>query len=84
MCGWVEPPPHKFFDHDDFDPSDYNMFDSFEGYTWHKFQHSKQEKYTNFYIKEAADKEFNELHNITFDIDIIWINNDLKPSYPDE
>ena len=31
---------HKFYDHDDFVATDYNMFDSFEGYTWHKYEHS--------------------------------------------
>jgi len=41
---------HKFFDHGDLDPNDYNMFDSFEGYTWHKYEHSKEE-FSQFYIK---------------------------------
>jgi len=76
----AEDTPHKFFDHDDFNPADYNLFDSFEGYTWHKMQNAK-ETYTQFYIKKAADKEFAELLNITFDVDIIYINNKVKPKY---
>ena len=31
---------HKFFDHGDYVATDYNMFDTFEGYTWHKYEHS--------------------------------------------
>lgn len=72
--------PHKFFDHDDFDPTDYNLFDSFEGYTWHKIQNTR-EQYSQFYIEKQADKEFKELLNIVFDVDIVYINGKIKPTF---
>ena len=74
--------PHKFFDHGDFQPGDYNMFDTFEGYSWQKFEHGSS-KYSSFYIKEQADKEFAELLNITFDVDLVHLNGVFKPKYPD-
>lgn len=64
----------KFYDHGEFEDTDYNMFDTFEPYTWHKYQHSVHSKKQNmraFYLKEQVQKEFAELLNITFDIDII-------------
>ena len=79
--------PHKFYDHDDFVATDYNMFDSFEGYTWHKFEHSihtNQENHRQFFLKTQAEKEFGELLNITFDIDLIQINSIIKPTYRDD
>ena len=30
---------NSFYDHYDMIDTDYNMFDTFEGYTWHRFQH---------------------------------------------
>tara|TARA_B110000285_G_C14870433_1_gene488912 strand:+ start:68 stop:394 length:327 start_codon:yes stop_codon:yes gene_type:complete len=78
---------HKFYDHDDFVATDYNMFDTFEGYTWHKYEHSihtNQENHRQFYLKKQAQKEFGELLNITFDIDLISINSIVKPVYKEE
>ena len=48
---------HKFYDHDDFVATDYNMFDSFEGYTWHKYEHSihnNLENHRQFYLSKQA------------------------------
>ena len=75
--------PHKFYDHDDYKATDYNMFDSFEGYTWHKYEHTKSKGLKQFYIQKQADKEFNELLNVTFDVDIVYINGIIKPKYED-
>ena len=74
---------HKFFDHNDFNPADYNLFDSFEGYTWHKQIH-QADNYSQFYISTQADKEFEELLNITFDVDLVYINDEQKPTYEAE
>jgi len=56
---------HKFFDHGDFDPADYNLFDTFEPYTWHKYEHSAAQaasstskNFREFYLGKQAEKEF--------------------------
>lgn len=54
--GWCKD-HHKFYDHDDFVATDYNLFDTFEGYTWHKYEHSAHSQGNNkrqFYLKDQA------------------------------
>ena len=51
--GLINGQDHKFYDHGDFDPNDYNMFDTFEPYTWHKYEHSLHSQKANmreFYL----------------------------------
>ena len=62
---------------------DWDLFNSFEGYTWHKHQ-KQSEDLKQFYIKTQADKEFSEIQNITFDIDLVYINDKVKPTYSED
>ena len=48
---------NSFYTDEDFVSTDYNLFDTFEGYTWHKYQHSSEE-YRQFYLHKQAEKEF--------------------------
>lgn len=67
------------------DPTEYDLIDTFEGYIWHKFQH-QDNNFKAFYLSKEAEKEFKQLRNISFDIDIIHIKGETwsqyKPKYP--
>jgi len=75
---------NSFFTDEDVVLTDYNLFDTFEGYTWHRHQHAAQE-FKQFYLHKQAEKEFLQLQNITFDIDIVHIAGEMegkvKPKY---
>lgn len=75
---------NSFYTDEDLVLTDYNLFDTFEGYTWHRYQHSSDE-FRQFYLHTQAEKEFLQLQNITFDIDIVHIAGEqegkVKPKY---
>lgn len=75
---------NSFFTDEDIVLTDYNLFDTFEGYTWHRHQHAADE-FKQFYLQKQAEKEFLQLQNITFDVDIIHIAGEqegkVKPKY---
>lgn len=65
--------------------ADYDLFDTFEGYMWHRFEHLDAE-HRQFYLSQQAEKEFGQLRNVTFDIDIVHVRGEketmFKPRYP--
>ena len=40
---------NSFYTDEDVVQTDYNLFDTFEGYTWHRYQHQSDE-YRQFYL----------------------------------
>ena len=79
--------PYTFYDHGESTDDLYDIFDTFEAYTWHKYENSqhsspdKKENLREFYLQSQADKEFKELLNLSFDVDIIYLNDKVKPTY---
>lgn len=64
--------------------SEWSLYDTFEGYWWHRYLHLP-DHFRKFYLQEQAQKEFGQLRNISFDVDVILIEGErvgkVKPKY---
>ena len=71
---YEQPKSHGFasiLENHDF-AGDYDTFDTFEGYIWHRWLHLDS-KNRQFYLREQVQKEFGQLQNVSFDVDIVHI-----------